>query len=1247
MPKNLDELLQQFAELLLPQLAKSDVLVSNAVPYIGILAIVHNGHYSPLLRAARFTLLALFSDSNSADLRARGLLKRYNNLVEYPESSIHGFIRKLLMAQLDARAFSQTTHRYFNAPNEYGLPFNEADFASEPAPISQLKKIINLLYHGEQATRIIEQADLNNMRAEELNNAIEHLYQLTQLAMYPDVDILATFGPELHALTQFAELTKLVTHAEMQIPATFGPELHTLISSARQVFSVGSHYSNDALAYLRKQKIDSMVAGAGGLVGATVHSLRPDGHQIDYTFVTQFGAELPRYLMQMTEYLKNVPLSDDPERWNALAMQGEGLLNAINTLRLSLPPLSKFYSLINIAYFGYGLSQEIISEMQHLNKASQERLRHLLSLFKYQCVVKLCIEADKLEEDMLLAPGRLAQPLLGYLQPLYASIYGIVANIVDFSGARDLIVLQEDAFMRARAEQRLIRIATRKANIEHYDHLLVISDQFFTILARHSESRFRQLSTAVKSQLEMQYKLIKPELDWIDKNSSTAIVRAFTEVPPAMVNGAACPVYADKIHELLELRPEFNQLIDKLKRTDEFSNQLTLDALAHDGQSVADAEFTVVNSTTQRLLVPLVRDLIAEQRTRYLIKNPVFYTKAQVLERECKKFLENFDPCIVNALKPPVLPIYQQYKKVASSLLFEMHTNEPVPYPEAHNNATLIQQQAVQLVNLKRLFNAVHYLKEASVQLELIADIGPANENSTTKWLFVARVIAVEENLRHAILAINYIVKDPYLREIAQSLLNVYQSCVNHAQLLKTPHTPKLAEPVLPVFYVFNSLFVLPKQLPALNNQEALNALDFSADQQLATRLANDIKRILSKLDSRVLLFLELPTCLNLWSHIKRRWIEFGRDLNTNAIQHLAALYKDDIAAILIEADQWEIKCGFKVGLISGPVEHLLGVYYREMIKPLVNDYAQYIALANSDQPLLKRLKVVEDMLTEDQQFLDGLDHDFSDLYGLKASTILRQQCLQNQANYLRDQVLKKPEQNEAVKYDYLQGALYQYAERLYGPKARGFVLTRKAYQQGLNEYIKPHEEMIVQSIQEHVPLAPQFASQLAPIMHAFDQQQLPLYQKFEATQQALKQLSSYIKIQRQLLKHSGYQRLLYDGVLIEEQSSLDRKANRMDILEAICEDEALSIQDRLTRMQELVQQAEFKSDMLAHVHYDRFTFGWLVNCLVGLCTALGLFTPKRQAIYSTLQKSTFFASAPIVAPESVQRPIPPPAEPR
>jgi hypothetical protein len=123
-------------------------------------------------------------------------------------------------------------------------------------------------------------------------------------------------------------------------------------------------------------------------------------------------------------------------------------------------------------------------------------------------------------------------------------------------------------------------------------------------------------------------------------------------------------------------------------------------------------------------------------------------------------------------------------------------------------------------------------------------------------------------------------------------------------------------------------------------------------------------------------------------------------------------------------------------------------------------------------------------------------------------------------------------------------------------------------------------------------------------------------YQKLEKVRNSIAEFEVYFSKMQQSASFAE------SGSLFENQTTLSKKIPEITRLKKIATQTGDSIKSRLDAIKAIVETTAFKTKILSHRHHETLTFSWLQQWLISLCTTLGIYTPKHQAITERLLKA-------------------------
>lgn len=494
------------------------------------------------------------------------ILKLLDSCKEKQVSKILHDNRLKMLALLNGPYFSNRIKPYFAKTNEQGPPFK--NFAKEPKQINQIKEIYNALYHAEKAFLDLETIDLRRETKKEVikklyYNTIYHAYQASYLLTHLDVDLNALFNREIKLLL---------------------PLLSGLQQSA-------VNYANDAAVFTNQLKQYPVGYKAGLMSGIAVDQMKPGSGEIDYSFLTQFSALLPGYIQQFRAYiyeyspqaLANFQPTIDQDKLDALQSEGAKLLTSLENLKGDSVLLSaKLVYYVDIIERIISLSMSTLEQMTTLNESSQDVIRENIGLLKYQLLTSLLAFADRLEDEALLTPGTLSNPLMAQLRPLYQLLVDYAAKVVQFSGkGQELLSLEDNEFLHLRlkeTEQRIRHIEREWVKIEQATADFKV---FFNTLNKkeYKDSSLHHLPEPVKKTLATHYKLLEPYVKNLDFELNNKIISALTDHAWQHTLNPLTLFSKLSIEALLELHKKIAAELEKDANTQQLHLQLNEDLI--------------------------------------------------------------------------------------------------------------------------------------------------------------------------------------------------------------------------------------------------------------------------------------------------------------------------------------------------------------------------------------------------------------------------------------------------------------------------------------------------------------------------------------------------------------------------------------------------------------------------------------------------------------------------------------------
>ncbi|KTC65386.1 SdhA, GRIP coiled-coil protein GCC185 (plasmid) [Legionella adelaidensis] len=389
-------------------------------------------------------------------------------------------IRKLredLLKKLTSPLFSAEMRSFMVTLNEDEVPFR--DFEEEPAPVSQIKKGINALYHLEQALLDVEKTDFRLLKPIQAILDLRMLYSKTLHHVY-----LALFP---------------LMHFDVSLPEIFANEIATLRPILAQLFSLAVQYQQRA-TLPKQEQIEGIVKNTGLAVGVMLDQMQANSGEVDYEFITQFTARIPHYLDRLNLYVaqlsesivKHGP-SIDKKKLEGLQADASQLLHSLENLKANRFVVSiKIINYIFVVRHTIILTMSIFKEIGHVTDSTQDILREKLALLKYKVLPELFEVIEKIEVEFMLVPGTLSKPTMEKISRLYDLCIQHLQKIIDFNAkGRELLTLEDDRFLQLRLQNSYQRISEHNRALALFRVSEIAVKNFFAILRKDKYKSLR------------------------------------------------------------------------------------------------------------------------------------------------------------------------------------------------------------------------------------------------------------------------------------------------------------------------------------------------------------------------------------------------------------------------------------------------------------------------------------------------------------------------------------------------------------------------------------------------------------------------------------------------------------------------------------------------------------------------------------------------------------------------------------
>ncbi len=394
---------------------------------------------------------------------------------------------------------------YFTNVNENGEPYIIG--IDEPRQMRQIKKLVNALYHAEQAVILLEKYYIVS---------IYHIYEAMSLATHLDVNVSVILKNQLNVLTPFLiELQKI-------IPESINISNYHLIDS------------------IKLPNSSTLPLKTGEFLGSFIDIMKP-AEIFDYQVLTQFGSKLPEYIKLAKETIANIgskaleiDASLEQKDIEKLQKEATTLIDSIATVQVnSLFNIKNIYHYISIIKRIITISNEIIYQFKSLNTTSHQRVKEWLYQFKYFYIPKILMLADSLEEALLLRAGFISEPLIIELTSYYEqavqklSFVNFENNILG-AQVKSLIDYKFSKIRLNGLQKTIDQIKIKKYLIQESE---IAKQKFYELLIESNSNHLGEMSVEIKRQLKIYYILFQQYMVELAPEFDEQLVKLLNQKP--------------------------------------------------------------------------------------------------------------------------------------------------------------------------------------------------------------------------------------------------------------------------------------------------------------------------------------------------------------------------------------------------------------------------------------------------------------------------------------------------------------------------------------------------------------------------------------------------------------------------------------------------------------------------------------------------------------------------------------------
>lgn len=1063
-----------------------------------------------------------------------------------------GVIKNQILNKVLDGQFSRLVRPYFL--NKI-MPFD--DFYSEPASVSQIKKLLNALYHLEIA--------LTDMESVNIRDSHRRLIDLKTLYR--------------HATPHLYKAAFLITHPEVDVFSIFHQEIALLLPLFKSFYDHVTTHVTQTGRFFKSFEASSLPGRVGFYSGVVIDQLKPKGSQMDFEFITQFSATLPEYLNQITchirQYVTNAPLykTIDPTVLNTLQREGISLLDAIEQLQTNQHVLLLFHipDYMRIVRHISKLTTSILDEATHMNDASQQLIRLYLTDLKIKWLPAFLSVIDKFEAELMLKPGILSNYCMKQCRLMYGWLVHYLKKMVNLSqNSEHLKTIDDTQFKEARARQTYQRLSDIQMKTVKLEQVNRAFDLFFEILQRpqYQTQRLSELPKEINSDLQNHYKLIKPYMAVLDVSVSNTIVRALTTergIREWVLGWTGR--YADGIESLLQLKPQLKLMLQKQENTLRFQRDMHSDLI----QFITGHAPGIENLQVEPVVIdpePLTLEM-TEERAHFVIKHPEYL-------RTISEFRQSFQE-LINLFNPAI-----QAELIAAS--------EGLPFPELAGKDACSSQSS-QVVLLKRVFNILYYLESICFKLNQLND-------QSFELTYVSQVFNAGVNAHQCIKHVMAIYSDPYFAPMTHMVWDKIRAIYHAMRSWTQPYiemetVTKELYASSKILYPLNAMLILPEHIEALKQGKDFDAVKMQTIHEHAICVSNDIQRIIDSANAYFRLFLEAPTIYRLLHHLKKKLLSMANATHESVLEHLEEIRHTLLPQLLLEADAWEDKLGFKPGLFSSDLNMILERLFQGLLEPLDLPSTRHVALATSLTSFDKRIEAV-------QQRIDEAPGNSVN----RSTARLVQKIAEEKITYLTQQKQTQDSLNEQWRETYALKTFERLVASLH-TETFGLIYNRQAYTNALVESLHTDKVQMLDITRDCEAIDDKLRQLLNQKITLFTNKYYTHYHQLDAVLSAFERFKHYARDAMRAIEQqtSGF----------ESQDTLTHKLKTIERLEQIATQNEVNPEARLQKLCETISSLEFKRTMCQYHHYEPVSFAWFKQCIIALLDAAGLYTPSYK----------------------------------
>ncbi|QRN02724.1 hypothetical protein GH742_01895 [Legionella sp. MW5194] len=278
-----------------------------------------------------------------------------------------------------------------------------------------------------------------------------------------------------------------------------------------------------------------------------------------------------------------------------------------------------------------------------------------------------------------------------------------------------------------------------------------------------------------------------------------------------------------------------------------------------------------------------------------------------------------------------------------------------VPFPQLEKKQSLLAEPQ-QLLNIKRLFNALYYLEQMVIELEKLND----KSSESTYVYHLLQVYHAINTIYQLSLSFYH---DPHSRLVCRDLMmkaqQLYQFTHDETQayLVHPEEVEPQEEPLHynGLWYTIQAFMVVPEHIAALNHQTPIPSDRLEKIRLNTKRIAMNIEKIIHDSPFHFRLLLDTPVMYSLFMELKTKLLQFSQASHEAVMDHLDEINSMLFTRLLMETDHFEAKLALKPGVLTTSMKAILDQFYQGLVEPAGLVSAQHLELVFSMTPIQKR----------------------------------------------------------------------------------------------------------------------------------------------------------------------------------------------------------------------------------------------------------------------------------------------------